>query len=679
MNKLDHEHSNRLINSSSPYLLQHAYNPVDWYPWSEEALQLAKKEDKPIIVSIGYSACHWCHVMERESFENDSIAAIMNKHFINIKVDREERPDVDQVYMDAIQTMGINGGWPLNVFLTPDQKPFYGGTYFPPQQWSQILRGVADAYANNRDKLEKSAEQFTASLSKSELEKYGLNTISDPFKPEKLESMFESLSKNFDKELGGMNKAPKFPMPSIWEFLLYYYNYSKDQRALQQLELTLEQMAWGGIYDQVGGGFTRYSVDEKWFAPHFEKMLYDNGQLVSLYSKAFMLTKKTEYKKVVADTITWLEQELTDKDGGFYSALDADSEGEEGKFYVWNKEDFEIALGQTSSLMEDYFNVTDEGNWEYGNNILYRTENDVEFSKKHDIDYNEFEGIVEKSKKLLAKERSKRIRPGLDDKILLGWNALMSQGLLDAYDAFGDTHYLAMALKNIRFIEQNMREGEQLFRNYKNGKATIDAYLEDYALYIELLIKAYQATFDEHFLNISDLLAKYVISNFYDEVEGLFYYTNIDGEQLIARKKELFDNVIPSSNSILANALHELGSLLDRKDYVDISDGMLATISGMLPSNINYLSNWGKLYANKSLPTPEIVIIGTNADLFRKEISKELLPNTLILGTTDKSNLPLLEGKISIEGKTTIYVCFDKTCKLPVFTVKDAIKQIKGN
>ena len=679
MNKLDHEHSNRLINSSSPYLLQHAYNPVDWYPWSEEALQLAKKEDKPIIVSIGYSACHWCHVMERESFENDSIAAIMNKHFINIKVDREERPDVDQVYMDAIQTMGINGGWPLNVFLTPDQKPFYGGTYFPPQQWSQILRGVADAYTNNRDKLEKSAEQFTASLSKSELEKYGLNMTSDPFKPEKLESMFESLSNNFDNELGGMNKAPKFPMPSIWEFLLYYYDYSKDQRALQQLELTLEQMAWGGIYDQVGGGFTRYSVDEKWFAPHFEKMLYDNGQLVSLYSKAFMLTKKTEYKKVVADTITWLEQELTDKDGGFYSALDADSEGEEGKFYVWNKEDFEIALGQTSSLMEDYFNVTDEGNWEYGNNILYRTENDVEFSKKHDIDYNEFEGIVEKSKKLLAKERSKRIRPGLDDKILLGWNALMSQGLLDAYDAFGDTHYLAMALKNIRFIEQNMREGEQLFRNYKNGKATIDAYLEDYALYIELLIKAYQATFDEHFLNISDLLAKYVISNFYDEVEGLFYYTNIDGEQLIARKKELFDNVIPSSNSILANALHELGSLLDRKDYVDISDGMLATISGMLPSNINYLSNWGKLYANKSLPTPEIVIIGTNADLFRKEISKELLPNKLILGTTDKSNLPLLEGKISIEGKTTIYVCFDKTCKLPVFTVKDAIKQIKGN
>lgn len=671
--------TNRLIEASSPYLLQHANNPVDWYPWGEEALTKAKKEDKPILVSIGYSACHWCHVMERESFENDSIAAIMNKHFVCIKVDREERPDVDQVYMDAIQAMGLNGGWPLNVFLTPDQKPFYGGTYFPPEQWSKLLQNVASAFSENREKLEKSADQFAETLSASEIEKYGLAPTSNPFEKKTLDDMYSTLSQKFDKKHGGMAGAPKFPMPSNWKFLLRHYNIARNEGALAQIKKTLNEMANGGIYDQIGGGFARYSVDAKWFAPHFEKMLYDNAQLIELYSEAYSLTNDTYYKTVVEQTFTWLQNEMTSSEGGFYTALDADSEGEEGKFYVWNYEAFIEALGKNADVMTAYYNVSESGNWEHGNNILNKNMSDEAFAEQQGISLVELKEIVAQSQSNLLKVRAKRIRPGLDDKILLGWNAMMSKGLLVAHNTSGKQEYLSLAMKNIQFIESKMRNGTALYRNYKNGNASITAYLEDYALYIDALIAAYQSTFDELYLNIANDLTQYVIEHFYDKNEGLFFFTNDEGEELIARKKEIFDNVIPSSNSIMATNLHHLGIILDNEEYKDISNKMLSQVSGIITSNTGYLSNWATLYSYKSTPTPEIVIIGDKAGELRNELARHFIPNKVMMGAEDSSNLPLLKGKYEIDGKTTIYVCFNKTCKLPVLTVEDALKQIKGN
>lgn len=679
MTSSTHEHTNRLIDSSSPYLLQHAHNPVDWYPWGKEALEKAKNEDKPIIVSIGYAACHWCHVMERESFENDSIAAIMNKYFVCIKVDREERPDVDQVYMDAVQAMGLNGGWPLNVFITPDQKPFYGGTYFPPEQWTQILQSIAKAFKDNREKLEESAEKFTQTLSASEIQKYGLTPSENPFEKKLLDDMFSTMSQRFDKKNGGMGDAPKFPMPSNWAFLLRYNAATGNELALNQVTKTLDNIGYGGIYDQVGGGFARYSVDKEWFAPHFEKMLYDNAQLISLYSEAYSLTKDTYYKTIVAETINWMQQEMTSDENGFYSSLDADSEGEEGKYYVWKYDDFKEVLGKDAEIVASYYNVTQKGNWEHGNNILYRNSSDEIFAKKETISQDDLIKTIHRAKSKLYKAREKRIRPELDDKILLGWNAVMAKGLLDAYNAFSDENYLALALNNIQFIEENMREGNNLFRNYKDDKASITAYLEDYALYIEALTTAYQSTFDEKYLEIADKLTQYVITNFYDNKEGLFYYTNNESEDLIARKKEIFDNVIPSSNSIMAINLHVLATILDKKEYHDMSNKMLSQISGILTSNTSHLSNWATLYSYKTQPTPEIVILGKNADKLRSSLAAQYIPNKVVLGSTTTSNLPLMEGKYAIDDKTTIYVCFNKTCKLPVHTVESALKQIKGN
>lgn len=679
MTSSSHEHTNRLINSSSPYLLQHAHNPVDWYPWGKEALEKAKNEDKPIIVSIGYAACHWCHVMERESFENDSIAAIMNKYFVCIKVDREERPDVDQVYMDAVQAMGLNGGWPLNVFITPDQKPFYGGTYFPPEQWTQILQSIAKAFKENREKLEKSAEQFTQTLSASEIEKYGLTPSDNPFEKKLLDDMFSTMTQRFDKKYGGMGDAPKFPMPSNWAFLLRYNEATGNELALQQVTKTLNNIGYGGIYDQVGGGFARYSVDKEWFAPHFEKMLYDNAQLVSLYSEAYSLTRDAYYKTIVEETVNWLQEEMTSDENGFYSSLDADSEGEEGKYYVWKYDEFIDVLGRDAEIVSKYYNVTQKGNWEHGNNILHRSTSDKMFAQKENISQDDLNKIILQAKSKLYKAREKRIRPGLDDKILLGWNAVMAKGLLDAYNVFSDEKYLSLALKNIQFIEENMREGNNLFRNYKDGKASITAYLEDYALYIEALTTAYQSTFDEDYLKIADKLTQYTITNFYDNKEGLFYYTNDESDDLIARKKEIFDNVIPSSNSIMAVNLHVLATILDKKEYHDMSNTMLSQVSGILTSSTSHLSNWATLYSYKTYPTPEIVILGEKADELRSLLASQYIPNKVVMGSNTESDLPLMKGKYAINDKTTIYVCFNKTCKLPVHSVESAIKQIKGN
>ena len=667
---------NNLINESSPYLLQHAYNPVNWYAWGEAALKKAKEEDKPILVSIGYSACHWCHVMERECFELEEIAELMNEHFINIKVDREERPDVDQIYMEALQTMNIRGGWPLNVFLTSEAKPFYGGTYFPPSHWVNLLQQIAAAYKNNRKELEDSAAEFTKAINHSELDKYGLNKKEHVLSGDDIDPLFVNLEKRFDSKWGGTGNAPKFPMPSVYLFLLRYYHISGKEEALRHVKLTLEKMAWGGIYDQAGGGFARYSTDEEWFAPHFEKMLYDNAQLLSLYSEAYAVTQDSLYKDVVYETVKWLNREMTSNEGAFYSALDADSEGEEGKFYVWTFDELKELFGNDAELFCDYYTITQEGNWEHGYNILIKSLSDTAFANKHKLDKVILLEKVKEWKALLMQRRSCRIRPGLDDKILTSWNGMMLKGLTDAYRIFDEPAFLQLAEKNANFIKDKMSIDGKLLHNYKNGRATIEGYLEDYAFVINGYINLYEATFNEAWLQEAKKLTDYALEHFWDTKEELFYFTAGNSEKLIARKKELFDNVIPASNSVMAHNLFKLGLLFENEDYYHKSESMLAKVQPIIVAEPSYLSNWASLYTCFVTTTHEIAITGKDYLQFRTELDKHYLPNKILAGAEKESNLPLLQGRMATD-KTTVFVCYNKTCKLPVQSVKEAIELIE--
>jgi uncharacterized protein len=674
-NKNNHSHkSNSLINESSPYLLQHAYNPVEWYPWNAETLAKAKREDKPIIVSIGYSACHWCHVMEKECFENDEVAKVMNEHFINIKVDREERPDVDQIYMEALQSMNLGGGWPLNVFLTPDAKPFYGGTYFPAPHWTNLLEQISQAFKNNRAELENSAEEFTKSLNNTDSRKYGLKKNISTFSKEELDPIFQKLEEKFDKKAGGPNKAPKFPMPSTYLFLLRYYQISKNESALKHIKLTLDRMAYGGIYDQIGGGFARYSTDAEWFAPHFEKMLYDNGQLLSLYSEAYTLTKNPLYKQVVYETIEWLKNEMVSPEGGFYSAQDADSEGKEGKFYVWTQKEINEILKDDATLFCEYYNVKEHGNWEEGENILFRNLSNEAFANKFKLSKEALEEKVKGWKKTFKEKRSKRIWPGLDDKTLASWNGLMLKGLIDAYRAFDDENFLKLTEANAAFLKDKMREGDKLYHSYKKGKTTIDGYLEDYAFVIDGYIALYEAGFNEQWLREAEKLCDYAMKNFYDKEEEMFFFTDNNSEKLIARKKEIFDNVIPASNSAMAINLYRLGVLLENELYMEISLKMLSKVKHLVSEEPSYLSNWACLFSYQAQPTAEIAIAGKDYLKQRKSIDKIYYPNKILSGTATESKLPTLQNRKAIDEKTMIYVCYNRTCKFPVDNVPAAME-----
>ncbi|MFY0594290.1 thioredoxin domain-containing protein [Roseivirga sp.] len=675
----DHRFTNRLSEASSPYLLQHAHNPVNWYPWSEEALALAKAQDKPIIVSVGYSACHWCHVMERESFENEDIAAIMNEHFICIKVDREERPDVDQVYMDAVHAMGLQGGWPLNVFLLPDQRPFYGGTYFPAQGWVKLCNQIGGVFKNQRTELEKSAEGFMQTLGKSEVEKYGLTVQENGFSKDKLRDMASKFAENFDLNKGGNNRAPKFPMPVIYSFLLREGSINNNQASLNHVERTLNNMAWGGLYDQVGGGFTRYSTDMDWFVPHFEKMLYDNGQLVSLYSEAYQKFKTPLYKDIVYQTIDWLEREMTSPENGFYSALDADSEGEEGKFYVWTLEEIEEILGADAAVLIDYYNITG-GNWEQNKNIPFRSGEDQLIAEKHDINIEELQDIVVSANHKLLQARASRIRPGLDDKILTGWNGLMLKGLCQAFGVFKEDKFLEMALKNAQFLVENIHSDGKLKRNFKNGVASIDAYLEDYTATIEAFIALYEVTFDEIWLQYARSLTETTLENFFDKEEDLFFFTSDQSEKLIARKKEIFDNVIPSSNASMAHNLHKLGILLEEQSYADISLRMIQRIDRIVNMAPQDLAYWASLYSNLTYPTAEIAMVSSNPQVAMHALNQNFIPNKVIVAKKPNmmSNLALLQNRDQINDQTTFYLCYNKACQLPVNSVDEVQAQIKS-
>lgn len=668
--------ANHLVNESSPYLLQHAYNPVDWHPWGEKALKEAKENNKLLIVSVGYAACHWCHVMEHESFEDSLVAEVMNNHFVPIKVDREERPDIDDIYMTACNLYTGKGGWPLNAIALPDGRPIWAGTYFPKENWLKILNQFVELKTNNYDQLVEAANKLTAGIQ--ETDKIITTNDDYEFKKESIDFFKNNILKVSDLKNGGRKGAPKFPMPSIYELLLKQYKISPSPEVKEAIDITLQKMADGGIYDHVGGGFSRYSVDDIWLVPHFEKMLYDNSQLVSLYSKAYKLTKDAKYLDVINNTLQFVDEELTDKSGIFYSSLDADSEGEEGKFYIWSEDEVKQLLGDSFELFAYVYDVTKDGNWEHSN-IINRVQSNQEAAKKFNLSEAEVHDQLKSSLKLLKETRSKREKPALDDKSIMAWNALMITGYIDAYKATKNEDYKRKALKAIQFVNQSIMQSDgRLDRNYKNGKTSINAFLDDYAFYILALIDAYEITFDTKYLNTANKLASYTIEHFKDNETGMFFYkSNID-PPLVAKKKELGDNVIPGSNSAIARALHELGTLLYNKEYTKTSKLMLTKMSEQLTKSdrTDFLSSWAQLYLDMVYPVYEVAIVGDNADELRNEMMTHFNPNVLLIGGKDEGNLELLKGKLS-EGETMIYVCQNRVCKFPVRDVKKALQLMK--
>lgn len=668
--------ANRLINSTSPYLLQHAYNPVDWHEWGEEALMKAKKENKPILVSIGYSSCHWCHVMEREVFEKEDMAKAMNEYLVCIKVDREERPDVDQIYMDALQAMGLQGGWPLNVFLTPDQKPFFGGTYFPPAQWLQVLNGINKAFRERREEVEGSAQQFAEHLAQQDTQRFKRTAPAAELKHE-MDAIYSKLEGAFDKVWGGLEKEPKFIMPSIWLWCLRYYHVTKNENALQQVLLTLKRVGMGGIYDQIGGGFARYSVDGYWFAPHFEKMLYDNAQLMTLYAEAYAITKDNEFKTILEETFEWLQGEMMHPDGGFYSALDADSEGMEGKFYLWKKDELDLLLKDDAALINAYYSVKAEGNWEEGNNILFRTIPDDRFLEKFNLTTDVWQQKLRRIKDKLLAVRDNRIPPGLDDKVITSWNAMTIAGLIDAYKALADERFLKAAKKNMEFLERWLMEELSIFRSYKNKRSATHGFLDDYAYVIQAYEKLYQATFEEYWIKRAEALTVHTIDNFLDTTDGFFHYSGKYAEKLIAAKKEIFDNVIPASNSVMAQNLLHLGTLLDKEEWKTMAKNMVESLGHLIVNEPNHMSNWAIVYTGVKKGLAEVAFVGQGIENLRAKFQQLYQPYTLSMGTETQSGLPLLEGKVALQEKATIYVCYNKTCQRPVHEIAEALKLIQ--
>jgi len=665
-----HSEPNSLIHASSPYLLQHAYNPVNWYEWGPEALEKAKAENKLILVSIGYSACHWCHVMERESFENHEVAEVMNQHFICIKVDREERPDIDQIYMYAVQLMTGSGGWPLNSICLPDQRPVYGGTYFRKNDWINILENVAALWASEPEKAIQYAERLTSGIRDSE--KIVAVDIKEIYTQAHLTEIIEPWKRHFDIGFGGYNRAPKFPLPNNWIFLLRYGFLKDDESVFTAVCHTLEEMSRGGIYDQIGGGFARYSVDDKWHVPHFEKMLYDNAQLISLYAEAYQCTKFDSFKQTIVETIDWVFNEMTSNEGLFYSAIDADSEGIEGKFYVWDKTEFDAILGNDAAIVGAYYNVTADGNWEEEQtNILRKTISDDDLIVKYDINAETLYNKVKSAKTKLLEVRRKRIRPGLDDKCLTAWNAMMIKGLADAATVLNHDLYYESASRAANFILSNLKaENGGLYRNYKNGKASITGFLDDYAFLIDALIALYEYDFDEKWLEEAKALSDYVLANFTDTDSPMFFYTSVENERLIARKHEVMDNVIPAANSVMAQNLKKLGLLFDLDNYVEKAAVMLAAVHPKIKTYGSAYSNWAIQMLNEVYGINEIAITGLENDIVKLELSNHYIPNKILLGGT-KSNLPLLKGRQSNETK--VYICRNKVCQLPVKTVEEAL------
>lgn len=671
----ENKHTNQLIHASSPYLLQHAHNPVNWLEWGDDAFNKARGENKLILVSIGYSACHWCHVMERECFEKEDTAAIMNKHFVCIKVDREERPDVDQIYMDAVQLLTGRGGWPLNCFTLPDGRPIHGGTYFPKQEWEHTLKSLADFYANKPEEAMQYATDLTNGIKKLDViqkdEKAAL------LSNQNIAEIIENWKQNFDTNLGGYTWSPKFPMPNNWELFLQQYYYTKDLYLLNAVVATLNKMAEGGIYDQIGGGFSRYSTDVYWKAPHFEKMLYDNAQLVSLYANAFQATGKQLYAKVVHQTLEFITRELTNQQGFFYSALDADSEGVEGKFYTWKYAEIQQIIGDDAPLFSLYYSLDAYGNWEEGVNILYKTRSDEELEQLIGKPISIIENTIKNCNFKLLAARQNRIRPGLDDKMITSWNALMITGFADAYLTFGVDAYLQQAITAANFIINTMWVDGKLHRIYKDGKVTIPGFADDYATTIACMIKLFEASADEEYLFFANQLMQVAIADFYDDQTELFYFKSASDKQLVARKIDINDDVIPSSNSIFAKCLLQLGYLFDEDNYHQICDKMILRVQGKIPKHPTSYSNWIQLILVKHNGFNQLVCSGTNAQQYLTQLHKQYLPNKLVAAVIKPTSIPLFKDK-PITGDVRFYRCIDKSCGLPANNVEQLWDGING-
>ncbi len=665
---------NRLARESSPYLLQHAHNPVDWFPWGEEAFSKARADQKLVLVSVGYSSCHWCHVMERECFVDPAIAALMNERYVCIKVDREERPDVDHVYMTAVQLMTGRGGWPLNCFALPDGRPVYGGTYFPPAQWSRVLTDLHRTWSEDPERVMRQATQLARGVAGTMLPPEEQAPLSEARRA--VDRMVLEWSKRFDHTHGGPDKVPKFPMPNNYQFLLRHAALANDAGVLQHVELTLDRMALGGIFDQVGGGFARYSTDALWKVPHFEKMLYDNAQLVSLYSQAFQALKKPLYQEVVELTLGFIEREMTAPEGAFFSALDADTEGEEGRFYTWTEEELRTALGSDFELAKAYFDIGGQALWEHGRNILRRGMHDAEFARAFGLDEEELKLRMAGIRASLLEARGHRTRPGLDDKCLTSWNALMVTALCDAHEVFGRAEWLDSARRCMEHLLAHCRRPDGgLWHSWKNGKATINGYLEDHASVIEALIALYQVTFEERWLHEALALAEHAIRHFRDERTGYFHFTSDLDAPLAARPMELDDNVIPASNSVMARGLFTLGTLHDDTRLTGMAQRMLEGMLPRLAPAPMAHSNWGQLAQAMAWPLHEIAITGPEALELRRAFAPHHIANRLFLGTTGRSQLPLLQEK-SMPG-SMIFVCVEKACQLPVPTVEEALAQLR--
>ena len=685
--------TNKLADESSPYLLQHAHNPVNWYPWGDEALQKAKEEDKPILVSIGYSACHWCHVMEHESFEDEETAQLMNDNFVNIKIDREERPDLDHIYMDAVQAISGSGGWPLNVFLTPGKKPFYGGTYFPPQRahnrasWKEVLQGVSQLFKEKRQETEAQAEELTQHIGRSNvwpsIKNFSLGIEGeDIFTKTDCDEIFKNSMKQADKKWGGFGNAPKFPQTFTINYLLRYYHYTKNEEALNQACLSLDKMVQGGIYDQIGGGFARYSTDAQWLAPHFEKMLYDNALLIRTLCDAYQITKNISYKKTIEQTIDFIERELMQSKGGFYSALDADSEGEEGKFYVWSFDEVNEILGDDAKLFCEYYDVTPNGNWEH-TNILRVLTPLHEFAKEKFLSAADLEEKLRTSSEKLLKERGKRIRPGTDDKILLGWNALMITALCKASAALGMSRYKDMAIENFNFLFSNFKVNEndfELYHTYKNGVAKYPAFLDDYAYLIEACISLQEVTSDNKYLEYARSLTSYVLENFSSSEEDFFYYSGKKQDDVIVRKKEIYDGAVPSANSVMAGNLFYLSVIFDNKEWKEKAAGYLQNLSELFTKYPTSFGNWASIFIDIVAEINEIAICGNGYEIVRDELNSYFMPNKVIQCTESviEKEYPLLSQK-SISSQPLLYLCRNYTCKVPVNNVPAIINEIVNN
>ncbi|PKP50450.1 MAG: thioredoxin domain-containing protein [Bacteroidetes bacterium HGW-Bacteroidetes-11] len=657
---------NRLIHETSPYLLQHAYNPVDWYPFGEEAFELAKTTNRPLLISIGYSACHWCHVMEHESFSNPEIAAIMNRDFVCIKVDREERPDVDQVFMAAVQLLHSNGGWPLNCFALPDGRPFWGGTYFRPAQWTEMLGQISSLFNRNISELKEQAKRISEGIA-------GMSVIDPPADNQQpdlefVNEMYNQLSLRFDTDYGGMIGAPKFPMPVVWEFVAGYYQLNKLPEALNQLSLTLRKMAMGGIFDQIGGGFARYSTDKYWKVPHFEKMLYDNAQLISLYSKVYALTGDIQFKDTLDKTLTFIKTEFTSEEGFFYAALDADSEGEEGRFYIWNRDQIKQQLPEYGDLVADYFGVGQEGAWEKGISILLRPLSDAVFASRQHLSEEELRQLIKMSSAILLKERNTRIKPGLDNKMIVSWNAMMIKSLVDSFHSTCNQSSKEAALKAAHYITDTMMQPDgSLLRTPGKAKAGISGFLDDYAFTIRAFISLYQLDYDEIWLFRAKQLSEKVFNDFNDEASPLFWYTpQKQAEQWsLVRVKEVTDGVEPSGNAVMAECLFLLGLYFEKHEWLKYSENMVMNMKNRIQAYPSSHSHWAQVVAMQVKGVTTVVATGTQARKYAETLRRKHKPYTIFAAAENESKLPIFNNRFK-KDESLIYICRGSVCDAPV-------------